>query len=74
MKREKKTMDYFQKLYRENEDYKQYVDRCAKADKESVEQTLEKLTIREVGRYYAERDKERQHTETVITAGCGGAK
>ena len=67
-------MDYFQKLYQENDDYKQYVDRCAAADGESVEQMLNKYTIREVGKYYAEREKERRHTQTFITAGCGGAK
>lgn len=66
-------MDYFMKLYRDNEAYKSYVDKCAKANKETVEQTLERLTVREVGRYYVEREKDRVQTQTIITAGCGGA-
>ena len=73
MRKEKKTMDYFLKLYRTNEAFKQYVDRCAESDKESVEQMLQKYTIREVGKYYAEKEREKSKMQTIITAGCGGA-
>lgn len=66
-------MDYFMKLYKSNADFKGYVDRCAKAHKENVEQTLERLTVLEVGRYYVEREKDKVQTKTIITAGCGGA-
>ena len=65
-------MDYL-KLYRTNEEFKQYVDRCAKANKESAEETMTKYTVREVGKYYAEKDKEKRTSQTIITAGCGGA-
>ena len=66
-------MEYFKNLYLTNKDFKEYCDRCAKANKEAVEQTLERLTVREVGRYYVEREKDKVQTQTIITAGCGGA-
>jgi len=66
-------MDYFVELYKNNEQFKVFVDKCARANKEAVEQTLERLTVREVGRYYVEREKDRVQTQTIITAGCGGA-
>lgn len=70
--RREEAMDYL-KLYRTNEEFKQYVDRCAKANKESAEETITKYTVREVGKYYAEKDKEKRTSQTIITAGCGGA-
>lgn len=70
--RRREAMDYL-KLYRTNEEFKHYVDRCAKANKESVEETITKYTVREVGKYYADRAEERRQSQTIITAGCGGA-
>lgn len=65
-------MDYL-KLYRTNEEFKQYVDRCAKANKESIKETITKYTVREVGKYYTDMAEERRYNQTIITAGCGGA-
>lgn len=70
--RRREAMDYL-KLYRTNEEFKQYVDKCAKANKESAEETITKCTVREVGKYYATKEEERRHSQTIITAGCGGA-
>lgn len=67
-------MDYFKRLYLNNDSFKGYVDRCAKANNESVEKTMERLTVQNVGRYYVERDADKGITRTVITAGCGGAE
>jgi len=67
-------MDYFQSLYKSNDNFKGYVDRCAKAHGENVENTLQRLTVQNVGRYYVECERDKVQTKTVITAGCGGAE
>ena len=61
--------DYVE-LYKSNENYKTYVDKCSKADGISVEQELEKMTVRNVGDYYIEKG-EVKHPVTTVT-NCGG--
>lgn len=62
-------MTDYSKLYRENEQFKVYVDKCAKADGETVEQTLSRLVVRNVGDYYIEMGVVKHPTTTVT---CGG--
>lgn len=62
-------MTDYSKLYRENEQFKIYVDKCAKADGMTVEQELTKLVVRNVGDYYIERGVVKHPTTTVT---CGG--
>lgn len=62
-------MTDYSKLYRENEQFKIYVDKCAKANGETVEQTLTRLVVRNVGDYYIEMGVVKHPTTTVT---CGG--
>lgn len=62
-------MTDYSKLYRENEQFKIYVDKCAKANGETVEQTLSRLVVRNVGDYYIEMGIVKHPTTTVT---CGG--
>lgn len=41
-------------LYDHNVKFKAYVDRCAKADKRSLEDVLSLALVREAGKYYSE--------------------
>lgn len=63
-------MTDYAKLYRDSEDFKNFVDKCAKADGMSVEEEFKKLTVRNVGDYYIERG-EVKHPVTTVT-NCGG--
>lgn len=62
-------MTDYSKLYRENEQFKIYVNKCAKANGETVEQTLTRLVVRNVGDYYIEMGVVKHPTTTVT---CGG--
>ena len=64
-------MDY-RKLYEENSEFRAFVDKCARTDCKSVEETLQKVIVRNVGDYYIEKGKETVSL-TEIKAGCGGA-
>lgn len=63
-------MNNYKKLYKECEAFKEFVDKAAKADGESVEIELTKAVIRNVGDYYIERG-EVKHPVTIVT-NCGG--
>jgi hypothetical protein len=64
-------MDY-KKLYEENSEFHQFVDKCANTDCKSVEETLQKVIVRNVGDYYIEKGEGTVST-TELKAGCGGA-
>ena len=61
----------YAELYRENETFKTYVDKCCKADGLTVEQELEKVIVKSVGDYYVENEQGKVVSET-INVGCGG--
>ena len=61
----------YEKLYRECEAFKIYVDKCCKADGLTVEQELKKVTVKSVGDYYMENGQGKVVSET-INVGCGG--
>lgn len=63
-------MTDYEKLYRESENFKTFVDKAAKADGETVEQELTKAVIRNVGDFYIERGDLKTVTTTKITGGC----
>lgn len=65
-------MTNYEKLYKENADFRLYVDRAAKADGETVEKELTKAVVRNVGDYYVEKTGGSHVTETTINVGCGG--
>lgn len=63
-------MDYL-RLYRENNNFKTYVDKCAKADGKTAEEEMEKLIVKSVGDYYVEKGESKPVSQT-INVGCGG--
>lgn len=48
-------MDEIRKLYKENEDFKAYVDRYAKNRQIESEKALEHEIVRQVAKYYTEK-------------------
>lgn len=59
----------FKKLYEENKDFRDFVDKNCRTYGVTVDQALEMCTVKEVGMYYSE-NKTTHKTETKIDCGC----
>ena len=57
LKQRSELYDQMYELYRTDNDYRLYVDRCAKTDNISPEICLLRRTVQEVGLYYIDRKK-----------------
>ena len=59
----------FKKLYEENKDFHDFVDKTCRTYNVTVEQALTMFTVREVGMYYAE-NRVPHKGEVKIDCGC----
>jgi hypothetical protein len=69
----------FTKLYKDNQKFHDYVDRCAKGHKENPMETIKRLTVQEVGKMYAGEPEEtvkeipkKEETQTINIIYGGG--
>ena len=65
-------MDY-KELYEQNEAFKTFVDRTCQNYGCSVEEALEKHTVRDVGDYYTDPLYHSYVSVETVNVGCGGS-
>lgn len=66
------SIEELRRYYKENEDFKAYVDKYSTKEEITPDQALTHAMVREAAAYYKEAIKGKL-TETGIKVGCGGA-
>lgn len=64
-------MDY-KELYEQNEAFRAFVDKTCKGYGYTVEEALQKHTVRDVAEYYTDPMYQTKETNETIKVGCGG--